>query len=159
MISIFGILNFPPKISKKWDNRKIPENQLISNSFWGLTALPWYCTLYSMINSKCLLIHMTLVWKLRLVKNLYYRSWIMWRCLSKVFCHQGCESFFFKRTLFTDHVHATLATAVSFKFFLGTTLTELQFNSARVARLAILSPDLAKLAKFGPPPAKFIFDF
>ena len=29
----------------------------------------------------------------------------------------------------------------------------------RVARLAILSPDLAKLAKFGPPLAKFIFDF
>ena len=29
----------------------------------------------------------------------------------------------------------------------------------RVARLAILSPDLAKLVKFGPPPAKFIFDF
>ena len=32
----------------------------------------------------------------------------------KVFSHQGCESFFFKRTWFTD---AKLAFAVSFKFF------------------------------------------
>ena len=32
-------------------------------------------------------------------------------------------------------------------------------NSARVARLAILLPDLAKLAKFGPPSANFNFDF
>ena len=32
-------------------------------------------------------------------------------------------------------------------------------NACRVARLGILSPDFAKLAKFGPPPAKFIFDF
>ena len=29
---------------------------------------------------------------------------------------------------------------------------------ARVARLAILSPNLEKLAKSGPPLAKFIFD-
>ena len=36
MTSIFGILNFPPKISKKWDNRKIPEIQLYSNRFWHL---------------------------------------------------------------------------------------------------------------------------
>ena len=33
------------------------------------------------------------------------------------------------------------------------------YSPCRVARLAILSPNLAKLAKFGPPPAKFIFDF
>ena len=32
-------------------------------------------------------------------------------------------------------------------------------NACRVARLGILSPDFAKLAKFGSPPAKFIFDF
>ena len=42
MISIFGILNFPPKITKKRDNRKIPENQLYSNRFWHLTAPPCF---------------------------------------------------------------------------------------------------------------------
>ena len=30
---------------------------------------------------------------------------------------------------------------------------------ASVARLAILSPDLANMANFGPPPADFIFNF
>ena len=34
-----------------------------------------------------------------------------------------------------------------------------EFMQGSVARLANLSPYLAKLAKYGPPPAKFIFDF
>ena len=35
----------------------------------------------------------------------------------------------------------------------------IHWNAFRVARLAISSTDFAKLAKFRPPPAKFIFDF
>ena len=49
-VFILWHLNFPSKMSKNEDTRKIPENQLNSNWFWGLTALPCYCTLYSLTN-------------------------------------------------------------------------------------------------------------
>ena len=45
-------------MSKKWDNRKIPENHLYSNRFWDLTALPLYCTLYSLPKSTSRFTHL-----------------------------------------------------------------------------------------------------